>query len=261
MIQKNTPELWDSIWKPTSEKEELFRIKKEEKNIQWQRIEKHVIDKFGSFKGLKTIELGAGSGTVSLLFALRGAEVTLLDYSSKALERGRIFFERRNIKVNLILQDALKLDKNLMNKFDVSMSFGLGEHFEGEDRKKIIKFHFDVLKKDGITFLSLPNRWNLPYMTWRFLSQSFGRWSWGTEIPFSRSELNKITSSLNKKSSFFGASLVASFELLNPLRILKRAFGIKKKFDLKNIKKERGTFLDEYFSSYIVLFGENKPRE
>ena len=38
-------------------------------------MKKAVIKKFGSFKGLKTIELGAGQGTLSLLFALEGAKV------------------------------------------------------------------------------------------------------------------------------------------------------------------------------------------
>jgi len=258
MIQKNTPELWDSIWKPTSFEEEEFRIKKEEYSIHWQRTERIILGRFGGFKGLKTIELGAGSGTHSLLFALRGAEVTVLDFSKKALERAEKFFERQNVKVKLVLQDALNLDKKLLGKFDVAMSFGLGEHFEGKERIKIIKSHFDVLKKDGITLICLPNKWNIPYITWKFLSQVTGRWRWGIEIPFSRKELIKITKSLDKEASFIGDDIFSSFEVLNPLKIIKRIFGVRRKLDLKEIKKQKGTSLDQYFSPYITLVGRNK---
>lgn len=258
MTEKNSPALWDAIWGPISKEEEDYKIKKEENSIQWQRIEKIVLNKFGSFKNLKTIEIGAGSGTNSLLFAKRGAEVTVLDFSKKALERSKIFFERRGIHVTTILCDALKLDEKLLKKYDVAMSFGVSEHFEGEDRIKINLSHFEVLKKDGLALICLPNSSNLPYMVWRFLSQKTGRWKWGTEIPFSRKELKNFMKKIGKKNySFIGEFLFTSLELINPIRVIKRAFGIKKDFNLIKIKKQKGTFLDEYFSQYITLVGSN----
>jgi len=257
MAQKNSPELWDSIWSPASKKEEDYKIKKEESSIQWRRIEKIILKKFGSFKGLKTIEIGAGSGTNSLLFAKRGADVTVLDFSQKALERSKVFFERRGMKVKLILCDALKLKEKFLGKYDVAMSFGVGEHFEGGDRIKINLAHFKVLKKGGLALICLPNSANIPYQIWKFLSQKTGRWKWGTEIPFSRKELKKFMRPLNKKYFFIGERLLNSFYLLNPLRLLRRVLKIPPKFNLEGIKKEKGTILDQYFSQYITLIAIN----
>ena len=136
MIEKNTPGLWDKFWKPSSVEEDLFSVKKEENSVRWRKIEKGILKKFGSFNKLKVIEIGAGSGTNALLFALRGADVSVLDYSKKALERSEIFFQRHKVNVKLIFQNALKLKESTKNKFDVSLSFGLAEHFQGKERKK-----------------------------------------------------------------------------------------------------------------------------
>jgi 2-polyprenyl-3-methyl-5-hydroxy-6-metoxy-1,4-benzoquinol methylase len=257
MTEENSPEIWDAIWTSVSKKEEDYKIKAEENSIQWQRIEKIILNQFGSFKGLKTIEIGAGSGTNSLLFAMRGADVTVLDFSKKALERSKTFFGRRGIKVNTILCDALNLDKNLFKKYDVSMSFGVVEHFEGENRTKVNLAHFKVLKKNGLALICLPNSANLPYMIWKFLSQATGKWKWGTEIPFSRKELREFIKPLNKKYFFIGDWIFASITLINPFRLVKRWLGMKRNLDTSKIKRQKGTFLDEYFSPYITLVGIN----
>jgi len=258
MIKKNTPELWDKIWKPSSLKEDLFRIKKAENSIQWKRIEKEVIKKFGSFKNLKVIEIGAGSGTYSFLFKIRGAEVYVLDYSQNALKRSEIFFDRQNAEVHLIFQNALKLNENLIGEFDISMFFGLAEHFKGIDRTNIIKSHFEVLKENGITFIAVPNKWNIPYLIWKGLSEAFGKWRFGEEYPFTQRELIKISKSLNKRYFFLGDSLKTSLEFLDPVSRLKRMLKIEEEFDLNKIKKEKGTFLDKYISYSLVLVGTNK---
>ena len=63
-IDSNTSELWDQFWvKETSPLEDQFYLKKEELGIRWQRIEKIVLKEFGSFEGLKIIEIGSGTGT------------------------------------------------------------------------------------------------------------------------------------------------------------------------------------------------------
>ena len=61
--------------------------------------------------------------------SLRGANVTLLDYSETALEKAKLLFSNFNCKAQFIKADAFNIPPNLLNKFDVSMSFGLAEHF------------------------------------------------------------------------------------------------------------------------------------
>lgn len=259
MAKKNTPELWDSLWSTISIEEDRFNLKREESSIRWKRIEKYILKRFGSFKNLEVIEIGSGGGTNALLFALRGSNVSVLDYSEKALERAKVFFERNGVKTKLILQDALNLKKSLISKFDVSMSFGLAEHFKDKKRTQMIKSHFDLLKDKGVTLISVPNKWNLPYRIQKAIFEAIGFWKVGEEYPFSRSELKKISESLNKNSNFLGDSLITSTNFVNPLRLL-RKMNKRNKFDLKKIKEERGTFLDEYLSYALVLIGTKRKK-
>lgn len=251
MSIKNTPELWDSLWKPTSLEEDIFNLKREEASLRWKKLEKEVMHHFCSFKGLKVIELGSGGGTNALLFALRGSEVYVLDYSKKALERSKQFFDRNNAKVKLILNDALNLDKKLMGKFDVSMSFGLAEHFRGKDRINIIKSHFDVLNNKGITFISVPNKLNPPYRLHKLIMETVKVWKVGEEYPFSVTEFKKILSKIGKKGKFFGDSFIHSLNFINPIKLIK-----KKDFKAR-IKSQKTSPLDDALSYSLVLVGRN----
>jgi 2-polyprenyl-3-methyl-5-hydroxy-6-metoxy-1,4-benzoquinol methylase len=190
------------------------------------------------------------------LFASEGAEVTVLDYSPEAIRSSKLFFERNNVKSTSIQADAFNLDKNLLRKFDVAMSYGTAEHFKGKQRIDFIKLHFDVLKECGIVFIEVPNSWNIPYRLWKFLSQLSGRWAFGEEYPFSIIELKKIAKLFNKKCSFMGKSLFRTQFCF--FRRIKKLFKIKETYDLNKIRKEIGTPLDTYFSTYLILVGENK---
>ncbi|MDH5374947.1 MAG: class I SAM-dependent methyltransferase [Candidatus Bathyarchaeota archaeon] len=261
-------EIWDSLWgRALSFEEDLFLLAKLEMSVDFDRISKIVISMFGSFEGLKVIELGAGSGKMSLLFAKRGANVTVLDYSDKALARSKQLFERYAVNCNLVLADVLNLDEKLRNRYDVSMSFGLAEHFRGKERMKVIEAHFDVIKKNGLCFISTPSKMNVPYRIWRFITQISKEWE---EYPFSRREYMEYAKRLNPKEiQFIGGSIFPSnaYDWLHWLRfliinkcfpfnmILSQKLEIResKKFDLKKIKKEKGTFLDQYVGYALVL--------
>lgn len=254
-MKNNTPQLWDEVWKETSPEEDILTLAKEESGIRWQRIQRIVLSKFGSFEDVQVIEIGAGTGTNACLMAKRGAKVTILDYSRKAIQRARIFFERNDLKAEFLLEDALSLPKVLMAKYDISMSFGLTEHFKGDDRIKINKAHFDLLRKGGITFISVPNRLNLPYRLYKFVAEHTGKWKVGEEYPYSRKELRNLCQELGiKEYSFCADSLISSCNLINPLRKIRFR---KRHIDLDNmnLRKEKGTSLDQYLSYALVLCG------
>jgi len=251
-MEKNTPELWDGLWLKTTKEEDKRNLLNEENTIRWQRIESEITYHFRKFKGLKVIEVGAGSGTNSILFAKRGAKVTILDYSKQALKRSKEFFKRNNCKAEFILADALKLPENLKGKYDIAMSFGLAEHFKDTERVKVIKSHIDLIKPKGIVLISVPNKINPPYRIHKFIMAALGVWKFGEEYPFSRQEFKKISQVLRiKKVHFLGDSLISSFRFINPFLLLKKKLGIK-----RQVKKERGTFLDQYLSYSLVFIGE-----
>jgi 2-polyprenyl-3-methyl-5-hydroxy-6-metoxy-1,4-benzoquinol methylase len=250
-MEKNTPELWDSLWKNTSELEDNYNLKKEEKGLRWKRIERLVLKRFNSFKNLKVIEVGAGGGTNALLFAKRGAKITILDYSKKAIERSKEFFKRNNCQAEFILSDALNLPESILHNYDVSMSFGLAEHFWGKERLQIIKSHFDLINTRGISIVSVPNKLNPPYRLFMLLSKTLGMWKFGEEYPYSISEFSQICKHLKIKNfQFFGDSFWNSFRFLNLLRLFK-----KKNFNI--IKEEKPSIFDKKFSYSLVLVASN----
>jgi 2-polyprenyl-3-methyl-5-hydroxy-6-metoxy-1,4-benzoquinol methylase len=256
-MKRNISQLWDDVWRTiTSIEEDIFMFVKEENAIRWQRIERIVLREFGNFYGLQVIEIGAGTGTNAALMAKRGANVTLLDYSEGALKHARKFFERNGLSAQFIKQDALSLPIDLFEKYDISMSFGLAEHFKGVERTKIIKAHFDILRKGGITFIAVPNKYNVPYRIFKLLAEYTDKWRVGEEYPFSRGELKKLCQQIgNIEYSFFGDSLFSSFDFINPFKILKKVYGIKNKLSSSQIRRETGTFLDSYLSYSLVIFG------
>lgn len=256
-MKRDKEHLWDHIWKgSTSKEEDIFILKKEENCIRWHRIERIVLRKFGSFNNLQVIELGAGVGTNAALMTRRKAKATVLDYSEGAIKRARSFFQSNKLVAKFLKHDALALPKDLLGKFDISMSFGLAEHFKGAKRTKIIESHFDVLKKGGMAFISVPNRFNPPYRLFKYFAEHVGRWQVDTEYPFSRKELREICKQIGIVDySFFGDSLISSFIFVNPFINRFKPLRTKDDLNTSSIRKEKGTFLDSFLSYALVLCG------
>ena len=97
-----------------------------------------IVERFGSFGGLRAIEIGAGRGLNGFLFAERGAEVTLLDNVVLALEQARALFDAHGLSFAAEEADLFALPDELRGAFDVSMSYGLCEHFLGERRQAVV---------------------------------------------------------------------------------------------------------------------------
>jgi len=59
-----------------------------------------------------------------------------------------------------MLADVLNLDEKLENRYDLFMSFGLAEHFRGEERRKVIKALFWIARA-GYALILVLKKWNL----------------------------------------------------------------------------------------------------
>lgn len=253
MIEKNSPEVWDNVWRDLSLKnKEKILFEREIRSLYWKRMKKILLKNFGTLKGLKTIEIGAGSAVYSLILASEGANVTVLDYSKNAIKLSKSLFKKRNLTAKFLKRDAFKLSKEYLSQFDVSISFGTAEHFSGEKRLDFIKTHFSVLKKGGLAFISVPNRWNAPYRLHKFLSQFFGRWKFGEEYPFSPCEFKKIGKEINQKFNFIGESIFS-----DPFNILARFKKLLKISDTNSNKTITiGTPLDKYFARFFTAYSQ-----
>lgn len=85
---------WDNFWERKGDLDIAKVINNELLSVRWRKIEKRVIEQFGDFKNLEIIEIGCGAGTVSMLMALRGANITLLDLSRTALDTAKARFKQ-----------------------------------------------------------------------------------------------------------------------------------------------------------------------
>jgi SAM-dependent methyltransferase len=178
---------WEAQWR--SEPLDPGAPAAEERTPRWAAQERLVRERFGGFEGLRVIELGAGRGLNALLYARRGAEVTLLDNSSLPLAQAVELFEAAGVCFEPLEADVLELPGALRGTFDVAMSFGLCEHFLGERRRRVIAAHVELVRRGGLAFFGVPNRHAPVYRLWMATLKHRGTWPLGTEEPFSPREL------------------------------------------------------------------------
>lgn len=181
---------WDGMWSALGEQDDDPTA--ELTSLRFRTQERLIERSLGSLRGLRVIEVGAGRATNALLYALRGAKATVLDNSPVALEQSRRRFAARGLEVTTIESDVFALPAHVRGSFDVSMSFGLCEHFSGERRRDVIAAHVELLKPGGIAMVNVPNRLSPLYRLWMGLAKRRGTWSLGYEVPFSGRELSDL---------------------------------------------------------------------
>jgi SAM-dependent methyltransferase len=181
---------WDAQWR--AERLDPAAAREEERTPRWRAQEQLVRKRFGGFDGLKAVELGSGRGLNGVLYANRGAEVTLVDTSRLALDQATELFATFGATPHAVEADIFALADGLKGRFDVAMSFGLCEHFLGERRLAAIRAHLDVVRPGGLALLGVPNRHAPAYRLWAAALKRHGTWPLGTEEPFSETELRDL---------------------------------------------------------------------
>ncbi len=254
-MEGNTPQLWDEVWQQTEEVADAVGVlSAERRGVRWRRIENEVRRRVGGPAGLKVVEIGAGTGVGAALLASEGASATILDYSEAALERSRRFFRDLGLPAHFVKADALALPDDLRGGFDVSLSFGLAEHFVGDKRRAILAAHLDLLRSGGLAAISVPNRHNLPYRLFKFAAERTGRWRVGEEYPFSRGELRRLCRDMELGTPTFAAdSVLESLRFLVPARVKLWTARARSRCRLPEPGPPPGTSLDQYAAYALVL--------
>ena len=178
---------WDAQWRV--EPLDPAAVEAEARTPRWRAQERLVRARCGGFDGLEVVELGAGRGLNALLYGQRGARVTLVDLSMFVLEQAGELFGRLGVEAELVEGDVFDLPELVRDRFDVSMSFGLAEHFLGDRRRKVVAAHLEALRPGGLALLGVPNRYAPAYRLWKAALEARGTWPLGTEEPFSAREL------------------------------------------------------------------------
>lgn len=213
-----TRDNWNKIWRQTP-----FNLGRDKRiintiqnSIVWEYSKNYIINKFGSFKNLKVIEIGCGRGEYSLPFALQGAQVTLLDYSEPALDSALKLYDNFGLKPKIIKSDIFNLPGYLEGNFDISASYGTVEHYIYPQRQIMFDIHYSLLNKGGSSIIGVPNKYSPAYRLFKKITEVTGRWRMGREIPFSARELNVCA----KRAGFKRDRIIASSALRDSLYFL-----------------------------------------
>jgi SAM-dependent methyltransferase len=178
---------WDAQWR--AEPLNPAAVWAEERTPRWRAQERLVRERFGGFEGLKAVEVGSGRGLNGVLYAVRGAEVTLVDNSPLALEQAAELFAACGAESQAVEADLFALPAGLKGAFDVAMSFGVCEHFLRQRRLAAITAHLELVRPGGLALLGVPNKHAPAYRLWLATLKRRGTWPLGTEEPFSSTEL------------------------------------------------------------------------
>lgn len=182
-------EVWDRLWvnQPTHIRDDEL-LARERASRRWRLLVERIKQTFGGIHGLRAIELGSGRGDLSTLLAREGARVTLLDSSGRALDQARGRFHRLGLS-GTFRQGDLFESAAAPQAYDVALSSGVIEHFQGDTRTRAIRAHRSVLCDGGMAVISVPNAHCLPYRIWKAWSEIRKHWPYGYEKPYSRCEL------------------------------------------------------------------------
>ena len=112
-------------------------------------------DWFPKLKGKKLLGLASGGGQQMPVFALLGADCTVLDYSDKQLESERMVAERESYKINIVKADMTKPLPFDDSAFDII--FHPVSNCYIEVVHHIWRECFRVLKRGGVLLSGLDN--------------------------------------------------------------------------------------------------------
>lgn len=130
--------------------------------------------------GSKTLEIGSGSGQTSLCLSQAGCDVTVLDYSDDAIELALCAANALGVNIRAICQDARRPLPFKEKEFDIIFHAGLLEHFNHNERVKLLKQWKPYCK---LMVSMIPNAASLCYRIGKENQENNGTWPWGREDP------------------------------------------------------------------------------
>jgi ubiquinone/menaquinone biosynthesis C-methylase UbiE len=180
---------WCNLWRERIDTGSLVELEDPFQQKVYAKTHKRLKDIFGTVEGKGILEVGAGSGYASMLFAQEGvARITLLDKSIDALRYARLLADRLELsnRVEFIHGDCKRLPLS-SDSFDIVHSTGVIEHFSDEDIVQILSECQRVMRKDGKVAMIVPNLVSLEILA--RIMKTKGK---GTERHLSKSRLEAL---------------------------------------------------------------------
>ena len=163
---------WDHYYSSLSQVEESEALKAFDDDLA-QRIAA-LLPEAG-----QVLEAGCGGGLQSLALARTGKhELTLMDFSTEALEHARRLFKREGACAAFVLGDVLEPGAP---EFDLVFNAGVLEHYEFDEQVKFIQGM--ASRSRCYVLVLVPNRLCYWYWIWRVRASADGDWPYGKEAP------------------------------------------------------------------------------
>jgi 2-polyprenyl-3-methyl-5-hydroxy-6-metoxy-1,4-benzoquinol methylase len=144
---------------------------------------------FSGYQGKKVLEIGCGIGIDLVRFARGGARVTGVDFSQKAVELARRYFEIEGLEGEVIEMDGERMEFE-DESFDVVYCHGVLQY--APDPELMMRESYRVLRKGGQGVFMVYNRKSWLY----FLSKIMGTKLEHEDAPvlriYTRSEFEKL---------------------------------------------------------------------
>lgn len=139
-------------------------------------------------RGKKILEVGAGMGGDSIFLAKKGAVVTALDFTQKALAEIDKNAKKEGVDISTVVADAQAMPF-ADETFDIVFHQGFLEHFPSP--LELVLEQKRVLKTGGFLLVDVPQRFTT-YTIKKHMLMVQGKWFAGWEREFSILELERL---------------------------------------------------------------------
>jgi len=178
-------ENWETFW---SDKKDVGQV-----YSNADRIARNLL-RLGELRGLKVLEIGAGTGRDSIPLLAHGARVYQLDYAENSLRILKHLADENQLPVTIVGGDTFRLPFQ-DETFDVVFHQGLLEHFRHAQAQALLRENIRVLKRGGYLLVDVPQRYHI-YTLVKHSLMALDKWFAGWERSFSVGELKSLLQSL-----------------------------------------------------------------
>ena len=138
----------------------------------------------------RVLELGCGSGRISLLIAQGyGCHVTLVDQCASAIDEATRSFRSYNISAEFVQSDIFAFRRE--EEFDLVHSQGLIEHFQPRETQEALLVHRNAARERGYVITFAPCT-SLVYKFTSWLMKATNNWYFGYEVPLGLSDHTEL---------------------------------------------------------------------
>jgi len=226
---------------------QTYRVELEEGDLQLANDIEEILKKNGLLPGDSLIEMGCGSGHLSLCLAKKGYKVTLLDFSDVALDKARKTFEKYGAQGEFILGDLFDLDDSV-STYDFAWNSGVMEHF-GDDEIIHLMENIGEHARKGVLYL-VPNTSSISYLLMRARLMADNQWIYGEE--YLRKDYDKILNNLGYKivnTSYVSTASISAYQMWKAEKEQGNISELYKRLVQEKMLPREESYLVAYFAS------------